>query len=142
MISNRTRHRIYDSGEASWTATNVATIGLAVAGILRHPEEAANRFVYIYSVRTSQNELFNVLEKLSGAKWEKEEVSLDEAIKSGHEALANGSRMGVIPLIHSYFFREGMGADYTADVKADNDLLGLPSESLEMVVQDILEGST
>ena len=131
--------RIYDSGNVSWTATTLSTIGLAVAGILHHPNETANRFVYIYSVCTTQNALLGVLEKLSGVTWERQEVSLDKAIQSGREMLARGDMMGVIPRILSSFFREGMGADYTRDVKADNALLGLPSESLENIVQRILK---
>ena len=132
------RARIYDSGDVPWTATTLSTIGRTVAGVFHHTQETANRFVYVYSIRTTQNELLSVLEKLTGARWERESVSMDKAIENGRKALEGGDMTGVIPLIHSYFFRKGMGADYTKDVEADNDLLGLPSSSLEEIVQEAL----
>lgn len=117
----------------------MSTIGLAVAGVLRHPRETANRFVYVYSIRTTQNELLDVLERLTNTQWNRESVSMDDAIKNGHAALAKGDRMGVIPLIHSYFFRSGMGADFTRDVEAANDLLELPTSTLEEIVRKALK---
>lgn len=136
-LQNR-KAKIYGTGDERWTGTKVSTIGLAVAQLLKRPEQVKNRFIYIYSVRTTQNEVLAALEATTGAKWQTHHVEWKDEIAAGRELLARGNRLGVVPLILSYFYREGMGADYVKDVDADNELLELPTEDIVDVIRSIV----
>lgn len=145
-IKHRTA-KIYGTGDEAWTGTTVSTIGLAVAQLLKKPNEILirNRYIYIYSVRTTQNEILLALKKYNptatgeaAGDWDVQKVSMAEEIAKGRRMLEMGDRMGVVPLILSYFFQQGMGADYTKDVQAANGVLGLPTESIEDIVKSII----
>lgn len=114
------------------------TIGLAVARLLRKPHEVQNRFIYVYSVASSQNEILASLETETGAKWEAHHVTWEDEIPAGRKKLEQGDFSGGVPLVLSYFYREGMGADYTTDVEAANTLLELPTESVAEIVRKAL----
>lgn len=128
--------RIYGTGDEVWTGTTVDTIGLAVARLLRKPQDVRNRFIYIYSVRTTQNEILSALESITASTWSVQNLKWEEEMPTGRKLLENGNRAGVVPLILSYFFRSGMGADYVNDVKADNALLGLLTQNIEEIVRE------
>ena len=132
------RAKIYGTGDEAWTGTTVPQIGLAVARLLRKPEDVKNRFIYIYSVRTTQNEILAAMEALTGSKWSVEHLEWEKEISAGRKLLEGGNRAGIVPLILSYFFREGKGADYVNDVQADNALLGLPTEDLKEIVRGVV----
>jgi hypothetical protein len=57
---------IWDSGNTKFSATNLPTIGLAVARVLAHPVETANRSVYISSFETSFNEILGAYKTATG----------------------------------------------------------------------------
>lgn len=105
---------------------------------MRKPEQVQNRFIYIYSVRTTQNEILATLEQLTATKWEVRHVDWDSEISEGQKKLEKGDRAGIVPLILSYFFRPGAGADYARDVEAANSLLDLPIESVVDVIREII----
>ena len=132
------RAKIYGSGDERWTGTTVPTIGLAVARLLRKPHEVQNRFIFVYSVATSQNEILASLNTETGSRWEAHHVKWEDEIPAGRKKLEQGDFSGVIPLVLSYFYRPGMGADYTTDVKADNALLELPTETVTDIVRKAL----
>ena len=62
-------------------------------------------------------------------------ASLTDAVKEGRLKLGRGDLSGIIPIVQSTFFQEGLGADYTKDVEAANDDLGLKPEALEDLVR-------
>ena len=127
--------KIYGSGDERWTGTTLSTIGLAVARLLRKPHQVQNKFIYVYSVATSQNEILATLETATGTKWDAHHVKWENEIPAGREKLEKGDRSGAVPLVLSYFYRPGMGADYTNDVEAANTLLELPTHTVTDVVQ-------
>lgn len=121
-----------------WTGTTVDVIGLGVARLLRKPEYVKNRFVYIYSTRTTQNQVLAALESATSCKWDVHKLKWEDEIPAGRKLLKHGNRAGVVPLILSYFFQPGMGADFVNDLTPDNALLGLPTQSIQMIVQEVL----
>jgi hypothetical protein len=87
-------------------------------------------------VRTTQNEILTALESITASTWSVQNLKWEEEMPAGRKLLESGNRAGVVPLILSYFFRSGMGADYVNDVKADNALLGLPTQKVEEIVRE------
>jgi hypothetical protein len=126
---------IYDSGDVSWSATVLSTIGLAVARTLLKPEETKNKFLFVYSISTTQTEILSVLQTFTGEKWHVENATIEETAKIGQEKLSRGDRSGALALILSTIFQEGWGSDFTRCTDTANHLLGLPEESLEALVR-------
>lgn len=116
----------------------MSTIGIAVARLLRNPQEVQNRFIYVYSVATSQNEILSNLETATGANWDTHHVKWEDEIPAGRKKLEQGDQSGGFPLVLSQFYQSGMGADYTNDVEAANALLELPTETVQEIVRKVL----
>lgn len=114
-----------------------------MAGVLLHPEETKNRYVYIQSFNVSQNDILAALEKATGTKWQVNHVDSDERIKTGKDLLQKGDFKGVGLLIVAANFngKVDVGSDFTKAAKLDNDLLGLPKEDLQASVDTIVNGN-
>ncbi|KAI9792842.1 MAG: hypothetical protein M1816_001574 [Peltula sp. TS41687] len=134
---------IWDKGETVWSTSNLATIGRAVVGVLLHPEETKNRYVYVQSFNVSQNDVLAALEKASGARWRVNHVDSDEQIKIGNELMQKGDFNGAGLLIVAAVFngKVDVGSDFTKIAKLDNDLLGLPKEDLQESVDVVVKGN-
>lgn len=131
---------LWDGGDAKWSATNLATVGTAVARILAHPEETKNRPVYVQGLRVSQKDMLAAFEKSTGQKFEVKHVDSDEQAQQGREMLAKGDHMGIPKLILAAILnrKHDCGADFTKLGRLDNELLGLPQEDLQATVDAIL----
>ncbi|KAL8730721.1 MAG: hypothetical protein Q9181_004572, partial [Wetmoreana brouardii] len=77
---------LFDGGDRYFSATNLATIGNAVAGVLHHPEETKNRAVYVHDTVTTQKKLSAFGKKATADKlgeWKENIVSIDELYQQG-----------------------------------------------------------
>ncbi|KAJ7463473.1 hypothetical protein B0H11DRAFT_2175167 [Mycena galericulata] len=72
---------IYGDGTMPTMLTDLRDIGRFVARIIRDPR-TLNRFVFTYGDVLSQNELFALMEDVSGEKIERNHISADELIAS------------------------------------------------------------
>ena len=129
---------IYGGGDTVFTTTTLPAVGAAVVGVLRKPEETANKYVFVSSARTTGNELLATLEKVSGEKWEVEHRSIEETIRAGQEKMGKGDYSGIVDLIVGSIY--GLeSSDVTRDHELANGLLGLPEESLVDIVEKVLK---
>jgi hypothetical protein len=132
---------IYDSGDTKFSATNLATIGAAIAAVLHKPEETANKYIRISSFSTSQNEILTVLEKVTGKKWTIERTTAAESILTGQEKLAKGDASGLMDIVNGIVLGGPVtGGDLGASKELSNGLLGLPKETVEETVERIVKG--
>ena len=129
---------IYDSGDSRFATTTMATIGAAIAGILRHPEETANQFIFVASFTTSQNEILGALERVSGKKWDVQRTTTVEAARVGMEKFGKGNG-GVLDLLLATVYTERTGSNFEENHELANVLLDLPKENLDAVVTRLLE---
>jgi hypothetical protein len=112
---------IWDSGDTKFSATNLPTIGLAVARVLAHPAETANRSVYISSFETSLNEILGAYKTAIGVdKWKITHAKSDEQIRSGLEEVKTGSMMAMGKLALASTVKPGIGGDFAEDGLLDN----------------------
>ena len=132
---------IWGSGDQRWSTTNVETVGKSVVGVLERPAETKNRFVWVESFSTSQNDVVAALEKTTGKRWQVNKVKTADQIKTGNELVAKGESAGIALLIIGAIFTEDVdtGADFSKSRKIDNDLLGLPKEDLQTTIQEIVK---
>ncbi|KAJ6437769.1 oxidoreductase - protein [Purpureocillium lavendulum] len=129
---------IYDGGNTVFSATTLASVGDAVVGILKHPDETKNRRVYVDNIKTTQNRLLALAEKVAPNKpWAPEQVSIDTLTKASDEKLAKGDFAPENFI--SYIFRALFDPAYKPDfAKTDNELLGIKPVD-EDAVLDILK---
>ena len=107
-----------------------------MVGILTHPDETANRYVYTSTATTTPTELLAALEDATGEKWKVEKVNSKEKFAALTEAAKTD------------FFGAGLGLIQTAMLTGhgsgkgdDNELLGVKKESVESVVKRIVKGA-
>lgn len=131
---------IVDSGNATFSSTNLRYIGLAVVKALENAEATRNQYVYISGFRTSQNEILAAAEKITGEKWTVSKVSAKDHIAAGNEKLQRGDLSGFAPLIQAVTFGDD---EQLGDLKKSglwNEKLGLVQESFEDSVKAGLSG--
>ena len=132
--------QIWDSGDSKFSATNLDTIGLAVARVLAKPAETANRSVYISSFETCLNEILEAEKKATGVnEWKITYVNSDEKVKSALKELKTGSMVAMATLALASEVKSGLHADFATEGLLDNDLLGLPSDTVDSTVARVLK---
>lgn len=119
--------KLYDGGNGVFSATTLDTIGQAVVGVLKHPKETKNRFVYVKDIDVSQIQLLNIAKKVNPGKTYEEPIPFDTAAleTSAYESLAKGQVTQ--EAMYSFLFRAIFGPpEYGARfTKTDNELLGV-----------------
>ncbi|KAL8960164.1 MAG: hypothetical protein Q9183_005511 [Haloplaca sp. 2 TL-2023] len=131
---------IYDDGNGKVNYTTMSTIGQSIVSILEHSTETANKFVYIQSVRATQNEILAAFEKSTGKEWTKKQRSTDEAKKAGYEKLEKGDFSGLMDIIPASIFKGEKEALYDETRGLDNKMLGLKEESLGELIEKVVKG--
>lgn len=141
-IKSRTA-TIWDSGAKKWSTANLPTVGKAVVGVLSHPAETKNRYVWIESFCVSQNEVLAALEKATGEKWQINKVATEDQIREGREGMAKGVPMAIGKLIVGAILIDDEDAvmDFSKTAPLDNEVLGLPKEDLQTAVDAIVKES-
>ncbi|KAJ5560547.1 oxidoreductase CipA [Penicillium frequentans] len=112
---------IYDGGDTPFSTTTLAGIGRAIAGVLEHPDETKNRYVYVSQAEVTQNKLL----ALSGKTVEREDISTADLEKKAYEAVKLSPpdfRTFAVNLIRLAVFNPAYGSAFT---KTDNELLGV-----------------
>lgn len=133
----RNYSRIFDGGEVKWSATTLETVAKATVAVLLRAEETKNKRLFIESFLITQNQLQEVLEKVTGQKWEVEHVESEKFMvetkaeiarnPGNHEAIED--LVGVVGIVEgNWEEKEGFA----------NELLGLELEDLEQVVRKTL----
>ena len=90
---------IYSGGDKPVSYTLLSTVGRAVAAVLAHPLETTNCYVYIHSVRCTQNDILAALETVTGEKWKRTERLAEEARRSGLQRMKRGDMSGMPDVI-------------------------------------------
>lgn len=139
--------KLFDGGNSVFSATTLDTVGQAIVGVLTHPAETKNRFVYIKDIDISQKQLLAMAKKVSdpGKTWE-EPILLDtaELVKSSYESLAKGQVTP--PVMFNFLFRIIFGpAEYGGHfAETDNELLGIKGKTeadVEAMLESFIRGS-
>lgn len=130
---------IVDSGNEKFQVSNLHQIGRAVAGILKHPDETANKYLATSSLQLSQNDLIAAVEELTGDKYPVVKVEKSEDIqKAGEEKLANGDYRAFLDFLRVINNADGAGNAVKEEDSA-NGLIGLPYEDLRETVEKWLK---
>ncbi|PTB65733.1 NAD(P)-binding protein [Trichoderma citrinoviride] len=128
---------IWDGGNKRFTLTNEKDLGKAVASVLQNAEETANKYLFVSSVETSQNEILAALEHATGAKWTVNNTTTKEQVDAAIQKLSAGDFSGAYALVRatSYSCTPGLKSNYATDEDLSNDLLGLKPTSVAETVK-------
>jgi hypothetical protein len=127
---------LFDGGKAKWSATTREQVGRAVVSVITDEDKTANQVFLVHSFCISQLELLEVVQSVTGKKFETEVVDykpylykeLAKANAGDRDALE--ATVGVLGL---------MRTNWTGDVLFANKLLGLEEEDLETAVRQALK---
>ncbi|POS69750.1 NmrA-like family protein [Diaporthe helianthi] len=120
---------IYDSGNEPFQTSSLELISKAVASILKHPRDTANKYLSIASFQPSLNEILQIVEHETGSKWSVERLDTKDLQKTGEKKLSNGDFSAFRELLRVHIHRDGDGHS-VAEGKLANGLLELPQEDL------------
>ncbi|KAL8860196.1 MAG: hypothetical protein Q9178_003460 [Gyalolechia marmorata] len=133
---------LFDGGDRYFSATTIATIGKAVAGVLHHPEETANRAVYIHDTATTLKKLSALGKKATADKpgeWKENVVSIEDLYQQGWAELKkpqpdpNGF---IFNFLKTSIWGDGYGNHFE---QTDNALLGI-KEMSDVELEDLVNG--
>lgn len=138
--------KLFDGGKNVFSATTLDSVGQAVVGVLSHPEETKNRFVYVKDIDISQNRLLEIAKKVDPGKTWDEPFLVDtaEVEKSSYESLAKGEVTP--PVITAFLLRVIFGPpEYGGRfAETDNELLGIKGKTeadVEALLKSLIHGS-
>lgn len=131
---------LFDGGDRIFSATSLPTIGKAVVGVLKHPEQTKDRVVYVQDTATSMKKLVALGKKATGADgWKENVVSIDETLEQAWTELKKDQPNPAIfflKFIQAAIWGEGYGSHFD---KLDNELLGI-KEMSDAEVQELVNG--
>lgn len=108
--------------------------------MLQQPQETSNKYLYIASVETTQNEIVAALEEVTAAKWSMKATATEEQVGEGFKKLGAGDFSGAFHLVRATCFGNtpGLQANYAKDLTLANDVLGLKLESVRDTVKRVV----
>ncbi len=131
---------LYDGGDRVFSTTTLSSIGKAVAGVLRHPEQTKNRAVYVQDTATTLKKLAAMGKKATGADgWKESVVPIDDVVAQAWAELKKEKPNPdnfVYNFISASIWGEGYGSHFQ---ELDNELLGLKQMS-DADVQGLVDG--
>lgn len=76
--------KLFDGSKNVFSATRLDAVEQAVFGVMSHPEETRDRFVYVKDIHISQNQFLGMAKKVEARdKWE-EPIFVDAAESEKH----------------------------------------------------------
>ena len=136
---------IYDDGNTKNSTSTLSQVGCAVAKVLslkELPDDENdksltlsgffNKAVYIKSFVVSQNDIFESVKRVTGttdADWTVTQEATKKRYEDGLAHVKGGNMAGFSKMLYARAFYPDDPNDFAA--KAQNELLGLPDESLD-----------
>ncbi|KAI9769205.1 MAG: hypothetical protein M1840_004334 [Geoglossum simile] len=130
------RALFHGTGSTPFATTTLTTICTSIIYLLTSQLAATkNRYVYLASFVTTQNEILGYLKRQSGIyDWTVERVESAEAARGAMEKVQKGEVGGVRELVTAQTFWEGKGGSWGGE----NVGWGIALEGVENVINDIL----
>ncbi|KAF3087041.1 hypothetical protein TWF569_001346 [Orbilia oligospora] len=127
---------IFGSGNQVVAVSNLSHIAKAVVWTLTHPEESKNKTIRFWSYKITQPSLLAVAEKITGTKWEVENIPVDDYIKTAEEGKKAGNPYAGYQVLQGLIFDEQdkYGSNYKV-----NDIPFEDDRKIEDVVAEALK---
>lgn len=123
---------LYNGGDVLFSASTLPSIGTAVAGVVAHLPETANRAVYVYDALVSQNQLIGYAKEKDGQEWSLTPKDSEKIRTDGLAELAKGPAPASIgPIMVGFIISAIFNPDFGGNFRGfdDNALLGVKVKS-------------
>ncbi|KAI9861614.1 MAG: hypothetical protein M1813_005224 [Trichoglossum hirsutum] len=129
---------IHSTGSTQFTTTTLSTITTSLLYILTtFISTTKNRYIYLSSFTTTQNEILEYLRRHKGDQaWTVERIESQEAIRRAKEKVDRGEPGAVRELVTAQTFSEGRGGVWGGE----NAAWGIAGETLDNVVGQVARG--
>ncbi|KAL4802553.1 NAD(P)-binding protein [Aspergillus unguis] len=137
---------IYGDGNVPSSLTDVRDVGMYAAKIITDPR-TLNKRVFAYTEARTQNELFDLVEKVTGERPEAAHVSVDEVRANVAKCREAGGNLDQAQAQYEYYNSWGVRGDNTVEsakylgyLILDELYPGLKGRSLESYIKEVLDG--
>ncbi|KAH7037090.1 uncharacterized protein B0I36DRAFT_371789 [Microdochium trichocladiopsis] len=139
--------RVWGSGDLPFAATTLSSVGDAVVGVLKNPEQTANRAVYIRNVVLTQNKLIALVNELNipgKEAWKTEKpdsAEIADIVGKAEAELRAGAAPGpgnMVPFLFKALFSPDHNQGKWGE---DNELLGVKEigdEEIKAIIKGVL----
>ncbi|PYH40394.1 aromatic alcohol reductase [Aspergillus saccharolyticus JOP 1030-1] len=127
-----------DEGTGKFSTTTLSNTALALNRILLNPSSTANQIVFTSDFATSQKELVETIERLTGEHWQRKSIQTTELIPQLKAAWAQGDALAGYGLINIGFTQGDYSGHFEPARPVRNHELALPAKGLEEVVKEAL----
>ena len=128
---------INGTGTERFAASSLARVGQVVVSVMEHWEEVKNQYLYAAGVLTSTNEVLRSAERATNQKWTAGYYAVEDCIREGEARIARGfPDSGMFLLERSILYDERLDAFAPFRTSSANDILQLPLESVEAIVEE------
>ncbi|KAJ4129627.1 hypothetical protein NW754_003909 [Fusarium falciforme] len=127
---NTRQVRLYNGGHVPISTGPRDLAAQALYTLLTDPErfeEAKNMYIHVASYTVTQNEIFSVVEKLTGQNWKVENLKSNEVVSEALESIKNGWNWGLALQVQAILFDRGSDGHARGDFRPtpEEDLRGL-----------------
>lgn len=122
---------IYDDGKAVFSTTNLHQVGITLIRSLEKAELTKNQFVYVNSFQTSQKEILDLVERVTGEKWTVNHQTTAKLLEDGRARFQKGDFSAIPDLIRVAIFDPSENLGDSSPEGLWNDKLNLPKEDIE-----------
>ncbi|KAK5724183.1 hypothetical protein LTR17_013565 [Elasticomyces elasticus] len=129
----------YDDGRGKFSTSTLANTALALNRSLLAPEKTKNRRIFISDFALSQEELVQIIERVSGEKWTVKTVDSKARYAEASKKVAEGDPYAVYTQIEIGFATGKYSGHFEEKEELFNDVLGLPKQDKEEVIRNALK---
>ncbi|CAG9986874.1 unnamed protein product [Clonostachys byssicola] len=138
--------RIYNGGNVPMSTGTRNLAAQALYSLITNPQrmdEAKNMYIHVASYTVTQNEILAVVEKLTGEKWQIENVTSKEVMPKALADVRKGLNWGLGYQVQAILFDYGSDGEAIGDFRPLgiwNEKLDLPKTTLEDDLRGPLSG--
>ncbi|KAK4082442.1 uncharacterized protein Triagg1_2254 [Trichoderma aggressivum f. europaeum] len=121
-----------DEGKNRISTSPLASIGTAIAGVFKNPDETKNRVVYVSATILTQKQIFDIAKEIKPEiTWTVTNTKASDILKEGLDAVASGD--GSLQAVGNILIGTAFGGDEygCAYDNNDNSLLGIETVTHE-----------
>jgi uncharacterized protein YbjT (DUF2867 family) len=134
---------LYDGGETPYSATPLHAVAKGVVGVLKHPQETANRAVRIHGKVLTQKRVLELGKKALGEDgWTVVESSTADSMQQGWEIFKKDPA-NVLGWVYKFLESAIFSSKHTPEfAEVDNELLGVPDVDDEEIIEYIKKAAS
>jgi hypothetical protein len=138
--------RIYNGGDVPFSTGLRDLAAQSLYALITDPErleEAKNQYIHVASYTVTQNEILDVVKKLTGQEWQVENVTSEGIMPEALEDIKKGLNWGLGHQVQAILFSydsDGHGIGDFRPLGIWNERLGLPKSTLEQDLKGPLTG--